>query len=80
MLFPSLKILVLSVDLSGIGHRVAASEEDLDNQSREVATLRGVLSTTETEVQLQKIIVQGLEKAKTGRLLNYFIMAGVVSE
>eukprot|EP00064_Thunnus_orientalis_P001457 superscaffoldBa00000100_g1460 len=56
---------VLSAELSGIGHRVAASEKDLDNQSKEVATLKGALSTTETEVQHQKIIVQGLEKAKT---------------
>ena len=49
---------------------MAASEKDLDKQSKEVATLKGALSTTETEVQLQKISVQSLEKAKTSKLLN----------
>ena len=68
MLFSLFKILVLSAELSGIGHRVAASEKDLDNQSKEVATLKGALSTTETEVQHQKIIVQGLEKAAVGHV------------
>lgn len=40
----------------------------LDNQSREVAALRGVLSTTETQVQLQRIIVK--EKAKKKKKKN----------
>lgn len=69
------KFLVLSAELSGVAQRVAATEKDVDNQSREVATLRGVLSTTETQVQLQKIIVEDLEKAKTGeipKMISFF--------
>lgn len=56
---------VLSAELSGVGQRVAASEKDLDNQSLQVATLRETLSTTETQVQLQRIIVEDLDEAKT---------------
>ena len=71
----SFKCLVLSAELSCVAQRVAASETYLDNQSREVATLRGALSTTETQVQLQKIIVEDLEKATTGempQIISYF--------
>lgn len=65
MFFPLFTILVLSVELSGVGQRC---EKDLDYQTREVATLRGVLSTTENQVQLQKIFVEDPEKAQTVRI------------
>lgn len=56
------------VMLSATARCWTESDKDLDNQSKEEATQRAALSTTETQVQLHKIIAEDLEKAKTSGL------------